>query len=222
MEFKIYNQQEILSDTVLTDYILDTTIDNLLYIFGNDMDSEENRSLWIQNNLKSENSSWRIIIASSNNSNIGFFTYSIANRSLTVHDIEINKSHRFSPILFSGLFKTLFKEEGDKFDSITGYINKANRESQNNFLKLATSITEKPRGYSFLIDEKTTEKIKNKVLKKKSDSLKLSDSVLFHFHHSAQRVEYGYDHNADVAENSCPHICNTERGKNEYHTFDRK
>lgn len=145
MEFKIYNQQEILSDTVLTDYILDTTIDNLSYIFCNDMDSEENRSLWIQNNLKSENSSWRIIIASSNNSNIGFFTYSIANRSLTVHDIEINKSHRFSPILFSGLFKTLFKEEGDKFDSITGYINKTNRESQNNFLKLATSITEKPR-----------------------------------------------------------------------------
>ena len=40
MEFKIYNQQEILSDTVLTDYILDTTIDNLSYIFGNDMDSE--------------------------------------------------------------------------------------------------------------------------------------------------------------------------------------
>ena len=163
MNFCIYNQQEILSNIQLTNYLIDTIIENLSYIYGNDMESEENRNAWIDNTLRTEDATWRVIIANQNAVNIGFIVYSVKSRSLSVNEIEIDKEHRLNPALISGLFCTLFKNESKNFDTISGYINKKNKVSQHNFLKLATTITERPNGYSFIIDKPATDKIKAKI-----------------------------------------------------------
>ena len=167
MCFKIYDQKAVLADPELTAYILDTIIDNLSYIFGDDMGSEENRNDWISHNLKTEDDFWRVIAGSKDDLPQGFIIYTVHDRVLSICDIEINRSHRFSPALVLGLFGTLFEHEGDNFDTITGYINKANHVSQNNFLKYATSVDEKPRGFSLMINEAGTQSIKNKFKKKR-------------------------------------------------------
>lgn len=164
MEFLIYNQKQVLSCPELAHYLVDTIVDNLSYIYGEDMGSEENKKEWITYNLKTENPSWRVVTGARNGSCLGFLIYAIENRCLTVHDIEIVKSSRRNPVLLSGLFKTMFAKEQDRFDTIAGYINKDNKISQSNFLKYATSVTERSKGYSFLIGEDAAGRLKARVL----------------------------------------------------------
>ncbi len=165
MDFHVYCQKEVLSQEALTKELLDTIVDNLSYIFGEDMGTEENRNEWIQYNLRTEHPHWRMIAEGKNGRRRGFLIYTIENHQLTVCDIEIKKDSRRNPILLLGLFQTLFKTESHSFRTMRGYINKGNETSQKNFLKYATSIAELPRGYSFLIDEEATEKLKSRVLK---------------------------------------------------------
>ncbi len=77
MGFAVYTQKQILSSTVLTDFLLDTIIENLSYIYGDEMGSEENRREWIQYNLKTEEPSWRVIIGKKRGDNAGFLLYTI-------------------------------------------------------------------------------------------------------------------------------------------------
>lgn len=168
MEFQIYSQQEALSQAGLTDYLLDTLVENLSYLFGEDMGTPENREEWIAYNLKDEHPHWRVVVGGKDGRYLGFLIYTVEDRRLTVCDIEINQSGRRNPILLLGLFQKAFQEENRSFDTIAGYINKGNQVSQDNFLKYATSVEERPRGYSFLIDEKAAEKLKSRVLKWRS------------------------------------------------------
>ncbi len=165
MDFKIYDQNAILNDPVRLAYMLDTIVENLNYIFGSDMGSKENRDAWIQNNLKTNDPSWHAVIGGEKDSFIGFIVYTVRDGVLSVCDIEISQDYRFSPAFIIGLFRFLFTAEKGRFDRISGYINKANAVSRDNFLKYATSVTEKARGYSFEIDSSATRDIMNKLIK---------------------------------------------------------
>ncbi|MBQ7936605.1 MAG: hypothetical protein IJ333_09730 [Clostridia bacterium] len=46
MKFEIYTQKELLADENLTNYVLDSIIENLSYLFGDDMGTPENRKLF--------------------------------------------------------------------------------------------------------------------------------------------------------------------------------
>ncbi len=165
MGFTVYTQQQMLSSVELTDFMLNTIIENLSYIYGEDMGAEENRKEWIQYNLKTVDPSWRAVIGKKRGENAGFVLYTIKERTLLINDIEICKANRFDPYLMGGLFSTLFQTEDGNFDRISGYVNKANTVSQKNFLKYATSVSEKARGYTFLIDKEKTLEIKEKFQK---------------------------------------------------------
>ena len=60
-------------------------------------------------------------------------------------------------------YQVAVRDSKDEFSTISGYINKKNKVSQHNFLKFATTITERPNGYSFIIDKPATDKIKAKI-----------------------------------------------------------
>lgn len=164
VSFITYSQQELLEKADIVNYVLNTIVDNLSYIFGADMDSPQSRNEWIKYNLKTVNSSWRIVLANKNDVYAGFIIYTIHNRTLSVYDIEINKTNRYNPTLLKGLLKTVFENEYNNFDNISGYINKKNETSQHNFLKYASQITETERGYKFLIDKNKTEILKTRLL----------------------------------------------------------
>lgn len=165
MDFKIYDQNAILNDPVLLAYMLDTTVENMNYIFGSDMGSKENREIWIHNNLRTNDPSWQVVIGGEKDLLVGFIVYTVRDGVLSVCDIEVDKNYRFTPGFIIGIFRFLFAAEKDRFKRISGYINKANTVSMDNFLKYATSVTEKARGYSFEIDEAATQSIKNKLIK---------------------------------------------------------
>ena len=159
MDFAVYDNRQILSDEKLVNWIIDLTVDNLSYIYGSDMGNEEDRQLWTENNLKDDSLGYKAVIASKNDKKLGFLSYTIDDRILTVHDIEISKDDRFNPILLLGLFRKVLYENCEKYDGIKGYINKQNKTSMDCFLKYASEITERPRGFSFTIDEYTKNRI---------------------------------------------------------------
>ena len=90
---------------------------------------------------------------------VGFIHYSIQNHKLTFHDFEITLDNRFDPSLIRGLLKTLFSAETGHFDTMHFYINRKNELSLSNFAKYASRYEERPRGYSFIIDEEETARI---------------------------------------------------------------
>ncbi len=163
MEFKTYSQQQVLSDSDLTNYILDSIIDHLRYIYGPDMGSPSDRKEWIAYNLERHEPSWRVTVAHKGEKNLGFLITSLEKQSLIVNDIHINRHARKNPFLMIGLFITAFEHYEGRFTTLGGYINKANNESQGNFLRFATTITELKNGYSFEVDEQGTQAIKNKL-----------------------------------------------------------
>ncbi len=166
MRFLVYLQQQVLASEALTDFLLDTIIENLSYLYGEGMGNEENRKEWIEYNLKTENPTWRAIVGISGGKYAGFLLYSIDHRDLIIHDLEIVKAMRFHPPVLAGLFRTLFHQENGKFDCISGYINKGNLVSQQNFLKYATSVVEGERGYMLMVDGESTAKIMKKFEKR--------------------------------------------------------
>ncbi len=163
MEFKTYNQKEIYKSEILTSFILNTTADNLSYIYGEEMRSDESRQTWIKYNLEQVDRSWRTIVGFKDEQPLGFIIYKINRSCLYICDIEIIKSARRKPSLLGGMLNQMLTSE--KITSIAGYINKENIVSQNNFLKYATDVTESEKGFSFKIDEKSTKKIKERFKK---------------------------------------------------------
>lgn len=168
MKFHTYSQQDVLYNPELTAFILDTIINNLSYIYGSEMGSKKNRNSWIENNLKRKDDTWHAIIGTKNVLPVGYIIYTIKNETLSVNDIEIIQSERRNPALLFGLLREMAVTENNKFSTISGYINKANKTSQNNFLKYATSIIERPNGFIFMINESATAMIKAKLLRHKN------------------------------------------------------
>lgn len=170
MVFHTYSQQGVLNDRNLIAFLLDTIIENLSYIYGSEMGSEDDRNSWIDYNLKRKDDSWRAIVGFRNGTPVGFILYTIENRSLSVNDIEIILTERRNPILMGGLLKNMISAEDKNFDTISGYINKANETSQHNFLKYASYVVDRPNGFLFTINHAGTDKIKEKLLKGQQDN----------------------------------------------------
>lgn len=166
MVFRTYTQQDVLNDSKLTAFLLNTIIENLSYIYGTEMGSEDDRNSWIDYNLKRKDDDWHAIVGFQNGSPIGFILYTVDKRILSVNDIEIILTERRNPVLMVGLLRTMVSAEEKNFDAISGYINKANETSQHNFLKYASDIAKRPNGFLFTIDRAETDKIKTRLLKK--------------------------------------------------------
>jgi hypothetical protein len=159
MIFKTYKQNDILNNAQLIEFILNTICDNLEYLFGPEMRSNQNKKEWIEYNLKTINPNWYCVIASNAETLCGLliFTYDKLNKKITINDIEIPKDYRRNIVLIRGLFReTLLKND---FKFIRGYINKNNYESQSNFLKYTTIINETKNGYIIETQEQQNERI---------------------------------------------------------------
>jgi len=162
ISFSVCSQKELLSDDKFADEMIDIIVDNLSYLFGDDMGSDENREEWKKHNLKTADQTWHTVFGRRKGKIAGFIIYTIKNRELMVNDFEISKDHRLDPALMIGLLKTMIWIEYDSFDKIRGYINKNNTESQANFLRYATDIIETEHGYRFIIDKEKTFAIKKR------------------------------------------------------------
>ena len=166
MELKIFNQKEMQSQPELINFMLDTIINNLTYLYGPYMDTEENRKIWAENNIYNEKENTKFLIAF-DEIPLGFIIYNInEDHILIFKDIEIKKYEEKYPLLLFSLLKALAKEEGDNFDAIQGYINKNNELSMRNFMRFASYKIEKQKGFYIVIDRETTSKLKEKFIKK--------------------------------------------------------
>ena len=163
MEFEILNQKEVREKPPLVSFMLDTMVENLSYVYGDDMGSDENRRIWTEYNLERYDATWHTVFGGRNGKPLGFIVYKIENKVLYVCDFEVKKEARYSPALLRGMLRAMISKEKDNFDSIRGYINKKNELSQRNFLKYATEIKENPKGFSFVIDKTAAQKIKDRI-----------------------------------------------------------
>jgi len=168
MEFCIYTQKEVLSDGDLADRLIDIIVDNMSYLFGDDMGSDENRKEWKQNQLMTDDPAWRAVVGVKCGEILGFIIYTVKNRALSINEFEIVKTHRRDHVLMIGMLQTMIAGEYDSFDTIRSYINKRNIESQKNFLRYATSVSETERGYRFVINEEKTALIKERFRKREN------------------------------------------------------
>lgn len=159
MEFHVYAPTEIIANSQMVDSFLDVMAENLSWLFGPDMNSDTNRNEWKRNNLFCVNPILHAIVGYRESKMVGFIHYSIQNHKLTFHDFEITPDNRFDPSLIGGLLKTLFSAETGHFDTMHFYINRKNELSLSNFAKYASRYEERPRGYSFIIDEEETARI---------------------------------------------------------------
>ncbi len=162
MDFYVYSQKEVLSDETFADRLIDIIVDNMSYLFGDDMGSDENRKEWKQYNLMTDDPTWRAVVGRKNGEIIGFIIYEIKERALIIREFEIIKTHRRDHVLMIGLLQTMIAGEYDAFDEIRSYINKRNIESQKNFLRYATSVSETERGYRFVINKEKTSLVKER------------------------------------------------------------
>lgn len=165
MDFRICSQAEVAGDPKLAAFLLDTIIGNLSYLYGPDMGSEENRQSWIAYNLQRKDDSWHAIVGSRQGLPLGFVICTVKDRALCVNDIEILPAARRNPALLSGLLRRML--EAEDFDTVTGHIHRNNLESQRNFLKYATEVSETPNGYRFTIGPEAVKRIKARTRGKK-------------------------------------------------------
>ncbi len=159
MEFRTYSTQALAENPELVDSFLGIMSDNLSWLFGPDMNSEENRNEWIRNNLKCDHPVLRAVVGFNGSEILGFIHYSIRSGVLVFHEFEIEARHRHDPALIRGMLRTLFHAEKGNFSAMRFYINSKNSLSQENFGRFATSCEALPRGSSFLIDERKTEEL---------------------------------------------------------------
>ena len=165
MEFRVYSPEEMTADPQTVDSFLDIMAENLSWLFGPDMNSDMNRNEWKRNNLFCENPVLHAVVGYRESKIVGFIHYSIQNRSLYFHDFEIPLQNRLDPSVMRGLLKTLFSAEFHNFDTMRFYINSKNELSLRNFAKYASQYEERPRGYSYTIDQEKTEAIVSRFFK---------------------------------------------------------
>lgn len=148
MKFVFLTSQEVKHDNSLIDFIFDTYVENMYYLFGDDLKSQKSKESWIYYNLENPdvNFYWRLVVARNANEIAGFLIYTIKKESFIVNDIQIIKKFRFNPFILRGLFYNAFVQEQNKFEIIEGYINDKNAESKMNFLRYAERIEKTERG----------------------------------------------------------------------------
>ena len=163
MDFKVLNQKEVRENPPLVSFMLDTMVENLSYVYGDDMGSDENRRMWTEYNLERHDAAWHTVFGSKDGRPLGFIVYKIENKVLYVCDFEIKKEARYSPALLRGMLRAMISTEKENFDVIRGYINRKNEISQRNFLRHATQISETEKGFSFVIDKTAAQRIKERI-----------------------------------------------------------
>lgn len=163
MEYAIYSQEDILHTDGMADRLLDMIIQNLSYLFGADMGSPENRDAWKLYNLQTADPAWQCAVGSCEGNMAGFIIYTVKARVLCIHDFEISGAYRRCPALITGLLETVFQKEQAHFDCIEGYINGRNSQSQRNFLKYATAVSQTAHGYHFTISKEKVRKIASRM-----------------------------------------------------------
>lgn len=165
MKITIFNQQEIVNREDLIDFMLDTIIHNLSYLFGPYMDTKENRDIWKRNNIYNEKGDIKFLIIEDTKP-LGFIIYNInEDKVLIMREIEIDKKQNTPPLILYSLLKELCREEFDNFDCVQGFINKRNLVSMKNFMRFASYKIEKENGYYMIIDREKTRELKEKIAK---------------------------------------------------------
>ena len=163
MKLKIYNQEEMSKRNDLIDFMLDTIIHNLSYLYGPYMDSKENRQTWKDNNIFNTKENIKFLVAE-DETPLGFIIYQInTDKVLVMREIEINKNDKTPPLILFSLLKELSQKEYDNFDCVQGFINKKNKESMKNFMRYASYKIEKENGFYMIIDREQTQKLKEKI-----------------------------------------------------------
>ena len=163
MKISIYTQEEITSKKNLIDFMLDTIIYNLSYLYGPYMDSKENREIWMNNNIYNKEDHIKFLIIE-DELPLGFIIYSInEDKVLTIKEIEIAKHNNTPPLILFSMFKELSKKEYDNFDCVQGFINKKNVISIKNFMRYASYKIEKEKGYYIIVDREKTKYLKEKI-----------------------------------------------------------
>lgn len=162
MEYPVHTRQQVLDNPALTAFVLDTLVHNLSWLYGSEMDSPDNRDAWVHHNLQAPDPFWRLVVATRDSIPVGFLIFTVKNRTLYINDIQILPAHRMNPALLRGLLRAMFGAAGDNFDTMRGYINRGNATSQRNFLRFATSVEERANGMILIVDEKETERIRQR------------------------------------------------------------
>lgn len=163
MKITLFDQKEISKRNDLIDFMLDTIIHNLSYLYGPYMDSQENRDIWKHNNVYNTGENIKFLIAE-DELPLGFIIYSInEDKVLIFREIEIAKQNKTPPLILFSLLKELCKEEYDNFECVQGFINKKNEISMKNFMRYASYKIQKENGYYMIIDREQTKKLKERI-----------------------------------------------------------
>ena len=155
MDFTFFTPSEVKDDAALLSYIFETYVENMYYLFGEDLKDEKSQQAWIRSNLENPDKEfyWRLILAHNGGENAGFLIYTIQSNVFYVNDIQIGKKFRYCPAVLKGLFCNAFTKEKDEFEQIAGYINDKNIASKNNFLRCADKTEKTERGIRLYISK---------------------------------------------------------------------
>ncbi len=124
---------------------------NLKYIYGDDMDNEEDREKYISYHMESKPFSYLII--DDNNELIAFMDLEQKENSLSINEIQIKKDYQLNPIILRQFIKEIKKKYDMLNISCVYYcINKCNNQSMHNFEKLACEKIELKNSYKYILD----------------------------------------------------------------------
>ena len=150
MEFRTYNTQALAANPELIDSFLGIMSDNLSWLLGPEMNSEENRNEWIRNNLKCDHPILRAVAGFDGSEILGFIHYSTRSGVLVFHEFEIEARHRHDPALIRGLLRTLFHAEKGNFSAMRFYINSKNPSPRKTSGDLLPPVKRSPADPHFL------------------------------------------------------------------------
>lgn len=125
------------------------TIDNLSYIYGDDMKSNENIKSYVEYKKQAKPITY---LMHDETSIFGYLTLSLSSKILYIEDIQIKNSYRNNPGVMSMILKTItieYLENKNQIDKVVYYINKKNKLSQHNFSKFAEKTEETKNSYMY-------------------------------------------------------------------------
>ena len=161
------------------DYILremaKITISTTSWIFGDDMGSPENISVYLEYKKKTKPITYLLY---DRDILFGYLTLSINSRILYIEDVHILLGYRNNLFIMKLILQAIAKEyilNIDTIDKVVYYINKKNNLSQDNFEKYAKEKEESKNNYKYTLDlnhpfiRKILKSYKNDIITKKNE-----------------------------------------------------